>query len=651
MKSLMLLWQVLAEDLGDECYVSTVYDQKTVAKRFEHEGMAFMAYTLPQFCKDFERSLDQGAVSRSSFHSSFVWRGGLPAFLGGFLDLVFDRRSGRLLDRPDIRAIHAIRWLTLLVGKVEIPASEKRRVATIEGYVECEQEVKRCDAERLPGILREFGQVSHLLFGSLLERVDFRLKRERDGTGREIHDRDEESGRLLELAWPLIHPKHGPGATADRLGGNAKFNVREWPSRLEEVFPYGEYVLPNWRFSSLPGCIPPFSNRVVFLEPGMERAAKLVSVPKTIMKPRLIAKEPTAMQFAQQAVSGLLTTSVRRDPFVGKMIGFDDQEANHLLARRGSLTGELATLDLSEASDRVSNSLVKEMFCKHHYLTVAVQACRSLNVDVPGHGKFTVAKFASMGSALTFPVEAMVFLTAVFMGIQRELNYPLSQRVIRRFVNEVRVYGDDIIIPVEFTASVIGALEDLGLKVNLDKSFWTGRFRESCGKEYYAGTDISVVRLRHLALNPEGKWDFPTSRKQDLEVESLVSLRNRLYVGGSWRTAKWLDSWIGSLLGGLYPTVLARPISPEGELGSRSHGLVRWSVVGYQSDLSLLDTQAPMVRCWQRVQEIPLSKLRGKGALAKVLSYRGVEPLAMGHLDRAGRPTSSTLKRRMTSPF
>jgi len=641
MKSLMLLWQELAADCGEECCVSTILDGKTVEERFEHEGMPFMAITLPQFCKDFEKSLAQAAVDRSSFQG-FTWRGGLPAFLGGFLDLVFDRRSGRLLDSPNVNAIRSIRELTLFSGKVEIPASNRRRDAAIEGYVECEKEVKRGDAGRSADIYAEFTRTSLLLFGKLLDGADSSLRHEL-GTGRGNHDQYGFSGKPLGSNWPFIHPKHGPGATADRLGGNAKWDLTEWPSRLEAVFPFGEYCIPNWRYRYL-------LDRVDFLEPGMERAAKLVSVPKTVKTPRLIAKEPTAMQYMQQAVQGLLVKSIQRDPFVGKMIGFDDQEANHQLARRGSLNGELATLDLSEASDRVSNRLVEALFAQHPHVNEAVQATRSLKVDVPGFGPLTLAKYASMGSALTFPVEAMVFLTAVFMGISRG-NHRLSPKSIRAMVGEVRVYGDDIIVPTEYAEFVIGALEDLGLKVNLTKSFWTGKFRESCGKEYYAGEDVSVVRLRHLAADPGGGWSLPTSRRQDLEVESLVSLRNRLYCGGYWKTARFLDGWLGSLLGGLYPTVLARPISPSGELGARSDGLVRWSVVGHSADLSLLKTQAPVVRCWQRIQEAPESLLRDEGALTKVLSYRGVEPLALDHLDRAGRPTSSSLKRRMTSPF
>lgn len=634
MKSLMLLWQEFAAQCGEECSVSTLRDMKTVTDRVEHEGWSFFAITLPQFGKDFERSLELSCASRSSFQG-FTWRGGLPAFLGGFLDLVFDRTTGRLVDIPSVAAIHSIRQLTQLFGKVEVPTTARRNRTAIEGYVDCETEVKRCDALRSPSSVKEFGVISHLLFGELFQRVDFDLLKEQRGP-EGLHDPN----------WPYIHPKHGPGATADGLGGNAKFNVREWPASLENVFPYGEYAIPYWRSSDRYG-------PVDLREPGHERAAKLVCVPKTLKTPRLIAKEPTAKQYMQQAVKGLIVPSIQRDKsrMLGRMIGFDDQPNNHRLAHQGSLSGEYATLDLSEASDRVSNQLVRMLFRRWPHIAEAVDATRSRTVDVPGHGELTLSKFASMGSALTFPVEAMVFLAVVFIGIERELRRPLTASDVLALAGKVRVYGDDIIIPVQYAEIVSKTLEDFGLRVNMGKSFWIGRFRESCGKEYYGGDDVSIVRVRHVVVNPDKSWSLPAKRTHALEVESLVSLRNRCYVGGWWRVAKWLDGWIGPLLGGLYPTVLCTHLGPEKELGARSSGLVRWSVLGYQADYSLLDTQAPVVRCWERIHDTPESNLEGEGALWKCLSYTGIEPMALDHLEYAGRPTSSALKRRKSSPF
>nr|QDH86778.1 MAG: RNA-dependent RNA polymerase [Leviviridae sp.] len=109
-----------------------------------------------------------------------------------------------------------------------------------------------------------------------------------------------------------------------------------------------------------------------------------------------------------------------RSSFMNEFIGSDTQEPNQLLAQKGSRDGSLATLDLSEASDRVSLQLVEELLARNPLAKEAILACRSLRASVPGHETITLAKFASMGSALCFPIEAMVFITITFLAIERE---------------------------------------------------------------------------------------------------------------------------------------------------------------------------------------------------------------------------------------
>lgn len=112
----ILLWIRVAEESAIRCRTSTTRDIETVTTRVKHEGFSFLTITLTDFGKDFERSLDQGYVAPSSFCSFSRWKG-LPRFLGGFLELVFDRDSGVLLDEPDADAIQEIRQLTLIDRK------------------------------------------------------------------------------------------------------------------------------------------------------------------------------------------------------------------------------------------------------------------------------------------------------------------------------------------------------------------------------------------------------------------------------------------------------------------------------------------------------------------------------------------------------
>lgn len=144
MKSLMLLWQEVLEELGTWCGTSTSQDLKKALARVEHEGISFFTITLPNFGKDFQKGLEEGLVDRCLF-AGFQWKGGLPLFLGGFLDRVFDRGTGRLLDEPCVDSIFAIRQLTLMFGKILLPCSESRVEDAINKYIECEKELKECD--------------------------------------------------------------------------------------------------------------------------------------------------------------------------------------------------------------------------------------------------------------------------------------------------------------------------------------------------------------------------------------------------------------------------------------------------------------------------------------------------------------------------
>nr|QDH87859.1 MAG: RNA-dependent RNA polymerase [Leviviridae sp.] len=631
-KSLMSLWSMLAEESASRCCTSATRDINTVTRRVEHEGLSFLTITLPDFGKAIQKWLDLGQVG---IHSAFSngRRGSFPLFLGGFFNRVFDRSSGLLLDEPDIDAILALRQLTLMFGKMQLPCSPARMAAAIDGYIECEQDVRRFDSELNESDLEEFRVMSELLFGQLFERMN------------------------REVYFARLVPKHGPGSTADGLLGNKKYNQLTWTRRLGEVFPPQNYIIPNWRFTHV-------LDDMNVLEPGEEEPVKVTLVPKTLKTPRVIAMEPTCMQYMQQAVYRSFTKSFQRDRLLRKLIGFDDQTPNQGMAKQGSIDNRTATLDLSDASDRVSNQLVRTMIARWPFLAGAVDATRSRRAVVNGK-TIRLAKYASMGSALCFPMEAMVFTTMIFVGIQRSLNTPLTRKDVKRFSSSVRVYGDDLIVPVDHVLSVVQTLELFGARVGLSKSFWTGKFRESCGREYFNGHDVSITRVRQM---------FPTQQQDAIEVISMVSLRNQLYMSGYWRTCRWLDEKIERLIN-FFPSVL-----PTSSILGRVNSL------GYVYERVHPSRQSPLVRGFVVAAKPPRDSLEGAGALTKCLLRAGnplgedgfnnplpwLEPGASvggpfgishdatlwaslpqsddEHLERTGRPQRVDIKLRWSSP-
>jgi hypothetical protein len=592
-KSLIAFSHVVLQDLGDRCSVSTSRDAKTVTARTENEGLSFLGITLSKFGKDFQKSLDRGFVDHDDF-AGFQRSRGLPRFLGGFLDLVFCRETGVGLDSPSIAAISALHQFTMMWAKIEIPCSDTRIKAAYAGYIECEQELRASDLALPADSMADFVRIGRMLFRGLFSELDRQI-------------------------WNLeLTPKHGPGKTAERLSSNSKYSQSEWTERLDRVFPLGDYLFPN------PGWYQYYQD-VQILEPGNERPVRVITVPKTLKAPRIIAIEPTCMQYTQQAILESITEYIHGDDLLRSILGWLDRTPNMVLAQQGSRDGTLATLDLSEASDRVSNQQVRALLANWPHLFEAVDACRSRKADVDGHGEIRLAKFASMGSALTFAMEGIVFTTLVFLGIEKALNTTMTPALVREFMGRVRVFGDDIIIPEQMTQSVIDSLEMFGLKVNRDKSFWTGKFRESCGGDYYDGHDISLVRVRQL---------FPTSRKQHVsELVATVSLRNHLFDRGMEKAVEYLDGIIMKVI----------PYFPE--VPRTSQALGRWSHEPITAQKTCPNYHRPMIRASVVHDTLPSDPLDGRGALMKSFLKRGDLPFVdRKHLERAGRPQTSCIK-------
>jgi len=166
------------------------------------------------------------------------------------------------------------------------------------------------------------------------------------------------------------------------------------------------------------------------------------------------------------------------------------------LAQMASITGALATIDWSSASDSVSYELVRWLL--PHDWFWALDICRSPNIQVLG--EWTKAEiFSSMGNAGTFPLETLVFWAYAHAVILTEdtdsyTMFPEPNQLERR---DVSVFGDDCIVPSEYAQVYMTVLEGVGFSVNSEKSYWgTERFRESCGGDYLMGYPTRPFSLK-----------------------------------------------------------------------------------------------------------------------------------------------------------
>jgi hypothetical protein len=489
----------------------------TIKARVEQEGLSFATITLPSFCKDFEQALAAGCIGPEHFRS-FRKHGAIPAFLQGMLVHLFDRESGRILDHGSDHStlVAAVRQVCLLYKKIEMPCTPAREAAAISNFIEVEH--ANNDFALDPAARDSFLDVATCLWTSV----------------------------VASITPHTLVPRHGPGATADRILGNQKFVWRRWHERLEQFLPFFDnaYSIGASEDETL-------LEKVTFVSEEQEQPVRVTLVPKTLKAPRIIAIEPACVQYAQQAIQRELYSRIETHPLTSGHVNFRDQSINQRLAQIASRDGSMATLDLSDASDRVLNDLALEMFRSNPALKEAINACRSKFAELPdGSIVGPLSKFASMGSALCFPVEAMYFYTACVVARLRYHNLPVTQRNVVTMSRGVYVYGDDLIVPADEAVTVRDTLQQYNCKVNGSKSFWTGKFRESCGTDAYAGEQVTPVYVRRKR---------PTNRQQASELLSWVATGNLFFQKGYFRTANLMHCTCEEILG---PLPFVSPESP-----------------------------------------------------------------------------------------
>jgi len=586
MKSEVELWTVCLREAGSLFGVRTQRDEAYALSRIKNEGLAFLTITLPRFEKDFVRCLSLGRVSSDSF-CGFHRRRGLPAFMQGFLSRVFDV-DGALREHVDPSIIRSIRQVLLLLSKVEYPVSDYRKRQAIAAYVSTDVLLPELSKD----LLMRFEEAAESLLGDYLRTVEH---------------------RIWSRSWL---PQHSGGALATRETSNGRWSNSTWTDRLQAVIPYWDDLL------MIPSESPEY---VKVLARHEEPPAKLVLVPKTMKGPRVIVEEPCHMQYVQQGIFSVMSEVLREERFskLHKSFSWDSQERNRTMAQQGSIDGSYATIDLSEASDRVSLQLVEHLFAGSRYLRSLVKACRSEKVLLPDGGVVDLNKFASMGSSLCFPVESMVFYVIASMG---EASYKAVVPSTKRLSpsGDIRIYGDDIIVSTEVAHQVLLLLESYGLKVNVDKTFHTGYFRESCGSDWYKGRDVSVFRLRH---------PLPEEPKQLELLRNTIAFHNLVYDQGWFRVAAYIRDKLLSVFSYV----------PRVPVGVRGHGL--WSWEGPFATRTNPDLHRVEYKTLNFVESKPSDELDGYGAFKKSLtllsssrSSSSTETVASSdHLKCAGR--------------
>jgi hypothetical protein len=196
-------------------------------------------------------------------------------------------------------------------------------------------------------------------------------------------------------------------------------------------------------------------------------------------------------------------------------------------------------------------------------------------------------KFSTMGSALTFPVQSLVFVAIAIGCTLYDQGKKPTIANIKRLKGTVRVFGDDIIVPSTALGLLGDTLHALGLKVNSDKTFGAGKFRESCGEDAYSGHSVATINVN----------EFPRKSAPGA-VMSSVDVHNNLYNRGLVNTAGYIRKTV-ERLGYIFPTV--RPASGalgwNDDTGPTTSGLkTRWNKSLHRREIRIHTAKAVVDR-------------------------------------------------------
>lgn len=376
-------------------------------------------------------------------------------------------------------------------------SDKDRRAAAQEKFWEAELICKETNASILSGSLDR--QPPHI--GGI-------LRRSRRIINEILGDFTPEVYEIL-----LQRGRHGPGSSTDsgdpqRTNTYYKYSIGD-PRVSSRALPHGLRALyqnTQWRnlvlrYKYVDGAWRPDLGRSF----TVQNSNRIAFVPKNAKTDRTIAVENSLNVFLQLGVHEFISDRLLKT--CG--INLRDQSVNQVLAKIGSRSGwvdisiQPCTIDLSMASDTISREVVEYLL--PNTWVGYLDDIRSHEFEMDGR-TYTYEKWSSMGNGYTFALESLIF-AAIALASCEYYGYPDSM---------VSVFGDDIIVPKGVYLVVSEVLRLLGFVPNLEKSFATGPFRESCGADWFNGEDVRPYFIR------EEKLDI-------LSMTRLINRMSRVY--------------------------------------------------------------------------------------------------------------------------
>lgn len=262
-------------------------------------GITTFVVDLPLIGKHLDRCLAKERLLPNQLPLMAKKKGSeCPKFLGSLFEMIFGV-DGCLKNDANIEAIIFLRQVFYLCKKVPLTFSETALRTSVRQLVEEDAVLPEPEGfwlENNPSTC-----MARVSFPGFYGSHYYRQKVGAEGSpipAYVVLGHLDFVSKLLCAALGTYCPKewrfrHGPGAIAQATGPVNKYHWYGWSEALESVYPvadYGFHNLSSWAGSTL----------AIGLDDQYVPTSRLVAVPKTYEKPRLIAAEPSENQFCQQ---------------------------------------------------------------------------------------------------------------------------------------------------------------------------------------------------------------------------------------------------------------------------------------------------------------------------------------------------------------
>jgi len=399
--------------------------------------------------------------------------------------------------------------LSFLKKYEPLPTKVDRRAAAVSAFFEAERECFRTNqrlspyltgqqspeddgvARHIAGIRKEILSIvghrpkARLISGPYTQKasgIAFVVRK--DGTRKQVSFQPpRECGLTGKIPQP-IGGRFGPGST---------FGDRGVYTTLPDKLTSRPTITSSaaWFLLDYGSTLWASTNAELRRDPTFVRGNRFVTVPKDATKDRGICVGASINLFYQLGLGRAM-----KDCLKASGIDLTRAPITHAqVARRASITGEDATIDLRQASDSICKVLVKLCWPSAWHDTMFDLREPSTLID---DRWYQLEKFSAMGNGYTFEMETITFL-GVCMHVMREHGITPVPGV------NVHVFGDDIIVPTSVSKDVIAVLRYLGFQTNESKTFVDGPFRESCGGDFFNGTPVRPYFLKEEPNEPQQK--------------------------------------------------------------------------------------------------------------------------------------------------